>query len=228
MTQQKTFKRRVRARMEKTGESYTAARRILLTASDGPDPASGPEPEAPAVELLVDDAKLADATGHPHAHWFAVIDGWDGLRLGHTEIARRLVADAGVPSWWAQTITVDYERARGLRAPGQRADGFYLSASKIVHVPVERLFEAWEDEALRERWLPGDRLRVRTATAPRSARYDFDGGTSRVLAGFDAVSEAKSRVGMTHERLPDRETTDALKAFWRERLGVLAALLKPA
>ncbi len=30
MTQQKTFKRRVRARMAKTGESYTAARRQLL------------------------------------------------------------------------------------------------------------------------------------------------------------------------------------------------------
>ena len=30
MTRQKTFKHRVRARMAKTGESYTAARRMLI------------------------------------------------------------------------------------------------------------------------------------------------------------------------------------------------------
>ena len=131
-----------------------------------------------------------------------------------------------MPGWWAQTITVSYERARGMRAPGQRADGFYLSASKTVRVPVERLFEAWQDEALRERWLPGDRVRVRTATAPLRARYDWDDGNSRVVVGFEAVDDGKSRVALTHERLPDRATTDELKAFWRGRLAALAALLQ--
>src|SRR5918998_2110528 len=39
MTRQRSFKRLVRARMEKTGESYTAARALLLAAekkADGP------------------------------------------------------------------------------------------------------------------------------------------------------------------------------------------------
>ena len=37
MTQQKSFKRRIRARMDKTGESYTAARRMLIADGDRPD-----------------------------------------------------------------------------------------------------------------------------------------------------------------------------------------------
>ncbi len=37
MTRQSTFKRMVRARMEKTGESYTAARRQLIAAGETPD-----------------------------------------------------------------------------------------------------------------------------------------------------------------------------------------------
>ncbi len=37
MTKQKGFKRRVRARMVKTGESYTAARRTLIAQGDRPD-----------------------------------------------------------------------------------------------------------------------------------------------------------------------------------------------
>ena len=47
MTQQKTFKRRVRARMAKTGESYTAARRQLLT--DAPPPFEPPVAEERVV-----------------------------------------------------------------------------------------------------------------------------------------------------------------------------------
>jgi hypothetical protein len=34
MTRQRSFKRLVRARMEKTGESYTAARAMLLSAEE--------------------------------------------------------------------------------------------------------------------------------------------------------------------------------------------------
>ena len=38
MTTQKTFKRRVRERMAKTGESYTTARRMLISKGDRPEP----------------------------------------------------------------------------------------------------------------------------------------------------------------------------------------------
>ena len=41
MTKQKSFKSRVRARMDKTSESYTAARRQLLAKST-PDPEARP------------------------------------------------------------------------------------------------------------------------------------------------------------------------------------------
>jgi hypothetical protein len=57
MTRQKSFKVRVRARMSKTGESYTTARRHLLNRSD-PAPAIAP---ATDVAML---RKLSDATLH--------------------------------------------------------------------------------------------------------------------------------------------------------------------
>jgi hypothetical protein len=116
---------------------------------------------------------LADATGHGWDHWFGLLDEWGGAAHSHKEIARWLMDEQGVAGWWSQSITVGYERARGLRAPGQRPDGWSITASKTVAVPVERLFEVFEDEGLRERWLAGAELRPRTATAPRSARYDW-------------------------------------------------------
>jgi len=220
MTRQKTFKRRVRARMAKTGESYTAARRMLIAAGERP------ESTTPAFKPPMSDAKVTEATGRDWQQWFALLDEWNATSHSHTEIARWLVAEHEVAGWWSQSITVAYEQARGLRAPGQRPDGWAVSATKTIAVPVERLFAAFEDEELRERWLPGAQLRLRTATAPKSARYDWEDGSTRVVVGFESLAQDKSRVALAHEKLPDADTAEAMKASWRERLAALKPLLE--
>ena len=220
MTKQRTFKRRVRERMAKTGESYTAARRMLIAQGGHPD-TPVPEFEPPVAEDT-----LAAATGRGWQAWFEALDGWGAASRSHTEIARWLRDEQGVDGWYSQSITVGYERARGLRAPGERPDGFAVGASRTIAVPVERLFAAFTDDALRERWLPGADLRVRTATAPRTARYDWEDGFTRVIVGFEDLGEAKSRVALSHERLPDADAADEMKAWWRERLADLKSQLE--
>ena len=62
MTKQKTFKRRVRTRMEKTSESYTAARRQLLAHSERkaePQPAAGPEAPAATSSTGVSENRVS-------------------------------------------------------------------------------------------------------------------------------------------------------------------------
>jgi hypothetical protein len=220
MTRQKTFKRRVRRRMAKTGESYTAARRMLIATGDRPD-IPIPEFDPPVAEETV-----VAATGRGWQAWFELLDGWEAATRSHTEIARWLKEEQGVDGWYSQSITVGYERARGLRAPGERPDGFAVGASRTIDVPVQQLFDAFANDDLRERWLPGAELRVRTATAPRTARYDWEDGSTRVIVGFDDVGERKSRVALSHERLPDADAADEMKAWWRERLTALKAQLE--
>jgi uncharacterized protein YndB with AHSA1/START domain len=206
MTSQKSFKQRVRTRMEKTGESYTAARAQLLPREREPD--AGP-------------------TGRPFSAWFAELDAWGATQAPHKEIAAWLMSERGVPGWWAQTITVEYERARGLRAVGQGRDGFFgVNATKTVAVPVAALFAAVVDPARREDWLPGVQLRERTATPHRTARFDWGEGDTRVVFGFQGKGEGKSVVALAHERLPDAEVAATMKAFWRERLATLKTTLE--
>jgi hypothetical protein len=206
MTSQKSFKQRVRTRMAKTGESYTAARAQLLPRESEPE--VGP-------------------TGRSYREWFDELDAWGAVDASHTEIAAWLMAERGVPGWWAQNITLEYERARGLREVGQGRDGFFrVNATKTVAVPVERLYAAFTDPARRHDWLPGVYLSERTATAPKSARYDWGDGSTRVIVGFEAKGESKSVIAVMHERLPESESAATMKAFWRERLSGLKALLE--
>ncbi len=125
-----------------------------------------------------------------------------------------------------QAITTSYERARGGRAVGEHEDGFAITVSKTVGVPVDRLFDAFVDEYWRKRWLPDGKLRERTATRPKSARFDWDEGETRMNVTFLEKGEAKSTVVVSHERLADARAGERTKAYWRERVGALQAELE--
>jgi len=162
MTEHKSFKRLVRARMEKTGESYTAARANLLRAEE-PGGAAG-------SALATSDTTIRRRTGRGWEEWFALLDEWGAADATHREIARWVAAQQGVEplAWNAQAVAGSYELARGLRVVGERSDGFAITISKTVAVPVERLYDVFVDESLRGRWLFDGELRERTATKPKS------------------------------------------------------------
>lgn len=166
------------------------------------------------------------ATGRERDEWFTLLDAWGAPDRPYREIAAWLGTDHAVTRWWAQKLVVEYEQERGLRAPGVRPDGtFTVTASKTVAVPVARLFEAFVDEQLRERWLPGVELSERTTQQGRSARFDV-GDASRVNVTFTATGEGKSQAAVEHERLPDVAAAEQAKAAWRERLTALKDLLE--
>jgi hypothetical protein len=216
MTERKSFKRRVRARMEKTGERYTAARRHLVA-----EKAAAAEPEPPVSEEAV-----VRNTGKTWDEWFAILDEWGAAARSHRDIARHLREAHGTGGWWAQSVTVAYERARGLRAKYERPRGFSVTASKTVAVPVERLFAAFADDEERARLLPDAPLSLRTAQPNRSARFDWGDAGTRVVVGFADKGPEKSQVALEHERLPDAAAAERAKTEWRERLARLKAALE--
>ena len=220
MTRQKSFKRLVRARMERTGQSYTAARTTLLSAAE-PDAA-----EKPA--LATSDEAIRRRTGRGWEEWFDLLDEWGAAQRPHKEIARWVAEQQGIEplAWNAQAVAGSYELARGLREVGEKPDGFAVTASKTVAVPVERLFEAFVDQSFRQRWLPDGPLRERTATEPKSARFDWGDGETRVNVTFVAKDEAKSTAALEHARLADAEERERMKAWWRERLAALKTQLE--
>lgn len=167
------------------------------------------------------------ATGRSRHDWFALLDSWGATKHSHRDIAAWLRSEHGVESWWSQTLTVDYEQARGLRPPGGHRDGTYaVTASRTVAVPVHRLFEAFTNPRIRSRWLSRARMRLRTALPGRAVRFDWGDGTTRLVVGFAAKGKAATQVAVQHERLPDAKTAAETKAYWRERLDVLKALLE--
>ena len=256
MTEDKALKRAVRARMAKTGERYTTARLheldlhrhrdesdpapadtqsdlgdnlVPLTSAtaeaEGAAPASVP---TRAAGPGVSDAAVQRATGKTWDEWYALLDAWDGATHNHTEIARHVAESYGIAGWWAQNVTVGYERARGMRARHQRPDGFSMNLSKTFPVPVERLFAALVEDEQRGRWLDRVTLRLRTSQSGRSARFDVSPGETRLIVNLTSRGPEKASIAFQQERLPNAAEVARWKALWQAQLARLANHLSQA
>ena len=63
------------------------------------------------------DETVRMKTGKSSEEWYALLDTWNAPEKGHTATAKHLCEAHGVSPWWAQSVTVRYEYARGLRHP---------------------------------------------------------------------------------------------------------------
>ncbi len=222
MTTDKARKRAVRSRMEKTGERYAAARRNLMR-----DPAPPPLPPRLA-EPPVSEEAIVKGTGRGWDDWFRILDAWDATSHTHTEIARYVNGEHGIDGWWSQSVTVGYERARGMRAPNQRPEGFEVSVSKTIDMPSMDAWRAFVEPKRRASWLDlGLRMRTGTRTMGRAARFDVPSEGTRVNVVFDPKGDDRAVVTVTHVKLADAADVASHRTAWRERLARLAALAAP-
>jgi uncharacterized protein YndB with AHSA1/START domain len=247
MPTNKDFKRLVRARMEKTGEAYTAARANLLKRTPAPSisaPAvaltdGGPADGGPGLKTRppverIDYAKLAGmsdaaikkATGCDWEKWVFVLDYAGAHDWSHRAIADYVHTTWKVKDWWTQMLTVGYERIKGLRAKGQRRDGgFEANKSRTLNASAAAVFKAFAHARVRKHWLPGVKLTVKKATPNRSVRMRWDDGTP-VEVWIVPKGTKKTTAQIQHRKLVDKDDADRRKHYWDGRLTALAKVLQ--
>jgi hypothetical protein len=216
MTTDKARKRAVRTRMTKTGESYTAARRNVIKEPAPPTPLP-PRQAEPGVS----DEAMRRATGRGWDDWFRILDARGIEGFSHTATAAWVATEHGIDGWWAQQVTVGYERVRGLRRRHQTSDGFEVSVSKTLGRDVHRMWSAFADDGARSAWQVPAVLRRRTAVEDKSVRFDYGDDGSRVLVSIVPKGSERATVTITHERMAGPDDVVRMRAFWRAQVEAL-------
>ncbi len=217
MTRQESFKRRIRERMTKTGERYAAARKVLLnqaaTHQSGRTRTWISEPETS------DDA-VREATGKGYDEWCDIIEAWGASGGDHTDhpaVAAYLQSDWDVGAWWAQGITVGYERITGLRLPYQQADGtFAVSKTKKVPLDANVLRKMLVDDSYRAELFPGQPTKLRSKPTTKALRIGIGPGVA--VFGISDTGDGRANVSVQHQRLPTAESVDEWRFYWTEWL----------
>ena len=169
---------------------------------------------------MSDDAVKAK-TGKDWKSWFALLDKDGAQEMPHKEIAQILSTKHKVGPWWSQMVTVTYEQARGLRDKHEKADGFQISVSRTIGVPLKKLYGAFADAKQRARWLREYGLTVRKATANKIMRVTWKDGKTSLEIYFYAKDDNKSQVVVQHSKLPDAKSASMMKGYWSAALDRL-------
>lgn len=172
-------------------------------------------------EQNISDDKLVAATGRSRGQWHELLDAQNASAWTHTKIATWLRETHGVDGWWAQGVTVGYEQAKGMRAPGQQSDGtFSTSSSKSLpgtqHELLDLVIDAYSAACGSE-----PTSLSRDARHP-TARWKLADGTT-VLATVSPVDDGKSRIALTQSKLDSEARLGPAKTDLAAVLGAIAS-----
>lgn len=172
---------------------------------------------------------VVKATGKTPEEWNSILDAAGARDLTHKEIATMLREEHGVSPWWSQHVTVDYERARGIRERYQTTRGYQVSVSKTLPVPLSEVYGAFADTQRRGQWLPEAPITVRKDTPEKTTRAtwtDGDGTETSLDVSYYASGDAKSRITVMQSKLAGTEDVESRRAYWKAALERLAKYLK--
>ena len=167
------------------------------------------------------DAAVRTATGKGWDEWCGLIDAWPGHDRGHTAIAAHLQEAHGVDSWWAQAVTVGYERITGRRLLYQQADGrFAANASRTVVADAAELRRRLLDARSRRALFPGVATTLRSRAGSKNIRIGIGPGSAEIA--LLAQANGRVKVVVQHMRLPRPEDVVHWKAWWMQWLRALS------
>lgn len=193
------------------------------------------------------DQAVQKATGESWEHGFGVLDAVGAQKMTHKAIAQHLIESEGISGWWAQSITVAYERARGMRAVGETTRGFQVSKQKTFLPDPTAAWELLLSTEGLTCWLgegappelsegqvfelnEGARVEVRGIRPGEQVRLGWEpaGGaaTQVLIALVSASASGRGTIGFTWENLPDAQARDQTRERLGESLARLAALFK--
>jgi hypothetical protein len=175
------------------------------------------------VPAMRDEAVKAK-TGKDWAGWFGILDKAGAAKMDHKSIATLLSKEHGMPGWWSQMVTVEYELSRGLRERHEQADGYSVSVTKTIAASLPALYAATANAAQRKKWFPQGAFQPSSQTKDKYFRGAWKKG-ARLEVGFYAKGEGKAQIALQVRKLSSKADVDTQRAAWKGALSKLQALL---
>jgi len=170
------------------------------------------------------DTAVMAKTGKTWDQWFALFDKAGAAKLDHKGIVKLAAKAGGAGPWWRQMVSVEYERARGLRAKHQTVTGFSVSVSKTLIVDVAALYAATAEAKRRKKWFPAGELKISSQTENKYFRAAWN-GSSRLEINFYSKPGGKAQINVQVNKLSKKSDVEVERMLWKGALEKLGGVL---
>jgi uncharacterized protein YndB with AHSA1/START domain len=194
----------------------------------------------------ITEQAVLKATGWTWDEWFALLDKEGAQELDHKGITKVLREEGQLKSgWWQQMVTVEYERARGLRKMGETAKGFEVTIRRTFEVSPKRAWDVLMKPIGQKAWLEvmkplkfvkgeayettdGTTGEIRTVRPGSHVRLTWRpmGWTEASTLQVSVINTARVAVIVfQHEQLPSQRDRENVRKHWGGVLDALGELL---
>lgn len=175
----------------------------------------------PIEQRSMSDVAVKATTGKTWPAWFAILDAAGADRMTHPQIVKLLKAQHGLEGWWGQSVTGEYERARGLRDRNQKADGYSANISKTFAGDADTVLHSFTDTRKRNKLLGAVKATVSSINEANTTIHLKWRDGSR--AGIRVVNKGagKVQVVVQHSKLATADDVAKMKAYWKDVLAKL-------
>src|SRR6185436_19511866 len=104
------------------------------------------------ADHAVSEASCKEATGKTLAEWFKALDKHGGIPLGRRELIKWMEHEHGLSTWWAATVTHEYEIARGDLAKDGKPKGFSICPTKSIKASPKECYAAFATTNALDQW----------------------------------------------------------------------------
>ncbi|MCP2030238.1 hypothetical protein L1277_000302 [Okibacterium sp. HSC-33S16] len=161
----------------------------------------------------VNDEAVLRATGRTRSTWHELLSTAGAHDWNHFDTAAWLVREHGVDGWWAQGISVGYEKQTARRKPGQRADGrFEVTVSRRVPLDQQEALHAVIARVGNE--IGADPTSTRAKTKYVTAKWKREGGVITARVAPSENGKSPIALAMTVASDTDLPAAKALLTSW--------------
>jgi hypothetical protein len=173
------------------------------------------------VGALTGDAVSAK-TGKSWEAWCKLLDKAGARMMDQRERALLLQNQFGLTRWWARMVAVGYANERGIRhdkhgSPMGRR--FEVTLNKTLDAPRAAVWAAWQDPAALATWLPDEKFEVSKTVPYKILHLAWPDQTHVAVRFYER--RGKTRLVVSHGRLPDVSDTARRQAYWLAALDRL-------
>lgn len=162
---------------------------------------------------------IREQTGKTPDEWFTLVDSRLGTNPGRKAIGDFLFKEMKVDAWWATTLVVAYEGARGIVEKDGRPRGYAICVTKSIAAAPDKVFAVITDA----KWTGADtKIAVQKSTPGKVIRFALkgDGHPEGELVEIKLTPAAgKCSIVLNHERIQDRGRADGLRETWGTMLN---------
>lgn len=189
----------------------------------------------------VSQASAKAATGRTLDDWYAHLDSRGGPSQGRRVLMEYLYRQMKVDPWWATTLIVEYEKARGVYEKDGHPKGYNICVTKALTVSHEAAINEFADGS----WWLGEGVKVAEGAefdagdghrgvfkkvAPgKVIRFTWSGANhhpGEVVEVKCTEAAGKTSLMINHDRIQTRAAADGMRDAWAAVLNTLKARLQ--